>query len=124
MTSGVQGWGGARKPMDVDLQRVMETLDWLADKMQSAADTLAEADLAWTEAKVTYELAYAEALLKSKESNQKAREADALLKCRPLFRDVESKAVVMRVCKEATYTLKNRMAAYQSVSAILRGATN
>jgi hypothetical protein len=114
---------GGRRPIAVDVARVLAKLQHLADRLEDAATALRDAEGAATDAKIDYELGYARAVLAAKGTNQKAREAEALVAVHDKYRAWMNADRVVRTSRDLTYAIREQIRAYQSISVIIREAT-
>lgn len=121
-TSGRSGVDrtGPRRHIGADVQRVLDKLESLADKIEDGAGFLRDAEAEATTARVEYEIEHARKVLTSQRKNKEQREADALLGTTALYKAHLIAERKVRTSRDLLFAYREQVRAYQSISVIIR----
>lgn len=92
----------------------------LSRRLEAKSDELAELFHAAGEAEAIYRVELAKATLRSEQTSDKRREADAMIQCEKLLLDRKTKEAVADAAKEAARHTASQLNAVQSIGAMVR----
>jgi hypothetical protein len=112
------GPGQVLTPVDVE-----QELLTLLNRLDEGQRFLAEKDAEATERSMTYDLAFARALIRASASSAEGRKAEALLACEDLYRNQVLAESVVRTTRERMKVLYTSVEVVRSLGASVRAST-
>jgi hypothetical protein len=134
MPAGADPWGratgeaaparyGAGRMLAADVQRLVDGLANLVDRIESGAQFVSRAEAEYVEAKMTYEMRHAKATIAAHGTNAEVRRAQALLACAEEYRDLLIAEQKVKTASQMLYAFREQLRALQSISAVIRDST-